>query len=48
VWANLTITPLPGLTLVAIVSAIVVATVAAWWPARTAAKLDPCVCFQEV
>lgn len=47
-WANLTITPLPGLTLVAIASAILVATVAAWWPARTAAKLDPCVCFQEV
>lgn len=47
-WAGLTITPLPGLVALAIVSAIAVTACAAYWPARSAAKLDPCICFQEV
>lgn len=47
-WAGLTITPLPGLVAVAILAAISVTTCAAYWPARSAAKLDPCICFQEV
>lgn len=47
-WAGLLITPLPGLIAVAILAAIVVTTCAAYWPARIAAKLDPCICFQEV
>ena len=47
-WAGVEITPLWSLALLAIVAATVVAVVAAWFPARQAAKLDPCVCFQEV
>ena len=47
-WAGVAITPLWGLALLAIVAATVVAVVAAWFPARQAAKLDPCLCFQEV
>lgn len=47
-WAGLVITPLPGLIVAGIVAAIVVTTGAAYWPARRAAKLDPCICFQEV
>ena len=47
-WAGVKITPLWSLALLAIVAATVVAVVAAWFPARQAAKLDPCLCFQEV
>lgn len=47
-WAGLTITPLPGLISIATLAAIAVTTGAAYWPARSAAKLDPCICFQEV
>ena len=47
-WAGVDITPLWSLALLAIVAATVVAVVAAYIPARQAAKLDPCLCFQEV
>ena len=47
-WAGVAVTPLPGLVGVAIVAALTVTTLAAWWPARAAAKLDPCCCFQEI
>ena len=47
-WAGVEITPLWSLALLSIVAATVVAVVAAWFPARQAAKLDPCLCFQEV
>lgn len=47
-WAGLAITPLPGLIFVATLAAIVVTITAAYWPARSAAKLDPCICFQEI
>lgn len=47
-WAGTEVTPLLGLTAAAIVAAIVISLVAAAWPARQAANLDPCVCFQEV
>ena len=47
-WAGVTVTPLPSLIAMAVGSALLVTTVAALWPARTAAKLDPCLCFQDV
>ncbi len=47
-WAGVSIQPLPGLSVLAIGSASVLAILAAYWPARRAARLDPCVCFQEV
>jgi putative ABC transport system permease protein len=47
-WAGVWITPLPGLLVAVIGAALAVTVVAAYWPARTAAKLDPCCCFQEV
>lgn len=47
-WAGVTVSPLAGTSVLAIGLATVVALIAAWWPARQAAQLDPCVCFQEV
>jgi len=47
-WAGVAITPLWSLSLLAIVAATVIAVAAAYFPARHAAKLDPCSCFQEV
>jgi len=40
--------PLVGFALFSAGAALVVSLIAAWFPARQAAKLDPCVCFQEV
>lgn len=47
-WAGMAIAPLPILGFVAVGGASLVSAVASWWPARAAANLDPCVCFQEV
>lgn len=47
-WAGVEVVPMPGTALLAIVAATCVALIAAYWPARQAAKLDPCLCFQEV
>ncbi len=47
-WAGVTVTPLPGLLAMAVAAALLITMLAAFWPARLAAKLDPCVCFQEV
>jgi putative ABC transport system permease protein len=47
-WAGVSIVPLPGTAVLSIVSATTVALAAAYWPARQAARLDPCLCFQEV
>lgn len=47
-WAGVSILPLPGLSAIAVAAASVLAIIAAYWPARKAARLDPCVCFQEV
>lgn len=47
-WAGVHVAPLPGLLFLAVTSAIEITTLAALWPARTASKLDPCICFQEV
>ncbi len=47
-WAGVSVQPLPGLSVIAVSVASVLAILAAYWPARQAARLDPCVCFQEV
>ncbi|EAQ82167.1 hypothetical protein DSM3645_00595 [Blastopirellula marina DSM 3645] len=47
-WAGVSVTPLVGTSLLAVLLATFVALVAAWWPARRAAQLDPCICFREV
>ncbi|MFI4875147.1 MAG: ABC transporter permease [Blastopirellula sp. JB062] len=47
-WAGVSITPLLGTSSLAIACATLVALLAAWWPARQAAQLDPCLCFKEV
>ncbi len=46
-WAGVSIQPLPSLSVLAVAAATALAFVAAYWPARRAAQLDPCVCFQE-
>ncbi|MEZ5940251.1 MAG: FtsX-like permease family protein [Planctomycetaceae bacterium] len=47
-WAGVTVSALPVTSLLAVVMATGLAIVSAWWPARQAAALDPCLCFQEV
>lgn len=47
-WAGVTIAPLPQVALLACTIAVLVALLAAYWPARQAARLDPCTCLQEV
>ena len=47
-WAGVSIQPLPGVSALAVGGASMLALIAAYWPARRAARLDPCVCFQEV
>lgn len=47
-WTGVRVTPLLDLSALAILAALLVTLSAAYWPARQAAKLDPCTCFQEV
>ncbi len=47
-WAGVTVSPLPSLVGIAICAALAVTLLAAYWPARQAASLDPCTCFKEV
>lgn len=47
-WAGVAVSPLPYLGGAAIGAALAVALSAAFWPARRAARLDPCTCFREV
>jgi putative ABC transport system permease protein len=47
-WAGVSVRPMLGLSVTAVAAAAVLAVCAAFWPARRAAQLDPCVCFQEV
>lgn len=47
-WAGVSVAPLPGLLFVAFAAALAITTLAAYWPARTAARLDPCCCFSDV
>ncbi|HWL07859.1 MAG TPA: FtsX-like permease family protein [Planctomicrobium sp.] len=48
VWAGVTVSPLPATAFLAIAVATGLSLLSAWWPARKAAALDPCLCFQEV
>ena len=47
-WAGVSVSPLLGTVSLAVVAALIVTLVAAYWPARRAAQLDPCTCFQEI
>lgn len=47
-WTGVAVQPLPGLLATAVGAALAVTLLAALWPARSAAKLDPCTCFQDV
>jgi putative ABC transport system permease protein len=47
-WAGIQISPLADVAAVAFVAAVGVTLLAAYWPARQAARLDPCICFREV
>ena len=47
-WAGVSVSPLFGTVAIATVVALLVTLFAAFWPARQAAQLDPCTCFQEV
>ena len=47
-WAGVAVSPLVDLAGIAVAAALAVSLVAAWWPSRQAARLDPCTCFQEV
>jgi putative ABC transport system permease protein len=47
-WAGVAVSPLADVGIFACVAALLVTLLAAYWPARQAALLDPCTCFQEV
>ena len=47
-WAGVEVFPLPYLAGIAVAAATAVTLAAAFWPARRAARLDPCTCFQEI
>ncbi|REK17436.1 MAG: ABC transporter permease [Planctomycetota bacterium] len=47
-WAGVSVQPLLGVTALTFAIAVVVTLLAAYWPARHAAKLDPCICFKEI
>jgi putative ABC transport system permease protein len=46
--AGVVVLPMPMLALYAVLTSVAIALVASYFPARRAAKLDPCVTFQEV
>lgn len=46
-WAGVSVTPLPDLLLIALGAAIGITTIAAYWPALSASRLDPCCCFSD-
>ena len=45
---GISVTPLPGLLAAAFGAAVAVTLAAAYWPVRSATRLDPCCCFHEV
>ena len=47
-WAGVEVTPLLDLTALTIIGTLLVTTLAALLPARSAALLDPCCCFSEI
>jgi putative ABC transport system permease protein len=47
-WAGVNVSMLPQVGALACVAALLLTLAAAYWPARQAALLDPCTCFQEV
>jgi len=47
-WASVAIVPLPVLMIGAAGAASLLALAAAYWPALSASRLDPCVCFREI
>jgi ABC-type antimicrobial peptide transport system permease subunit len=47
-WAGVNVSPLYDTVAIATLVALAVTLLAAYWPARQAAHLDPCSCFQEV
>lgn len=47
-WAGVPVAPLPQVAALAVAAAVLVAVVSAYWPARQAARLDPCISFREV
>lgn len=47
-WAGVSVTPLPDLLLIAVGAALLITILAAYWPARSASRLDPCSCFSDV
>lgn len=47
-WAGVAVLPLFDVAGFAFASALAVTLLAAYWPARQAAKLDPCICFRDV
>jgi len=47
-FADVSVLPIPSLALVAAGTAVLVTLIASYFPARQAAKLDPCICFKEV
>ncbi len=47
-WAGISVLPLYDVAAMAVGAAIGVTLLAAYWPARQAARLDPCICFREV
>ena len=47
-WAGIAVLPVPSLAGLSIILAIGTALLASYWPARRAAGMDPCTCFQEI
>lgn len=47
-WAGIVVKPLPDLLALVVGASLIITMLAALWPARSAARLDPCCCFQEV
>ena len=47
-WAGVSVVPLVDVLATAFVAALAVTLLAAYWPARRASNLDPCLCFREV
>ena len=47
-WAGVQVSALPYVGAIACAAALLLTLAAAYWPARQAALLDPCTCFQEV